>query len=88
MTNRQQGKSTPTIPGVWTFLYRYPVGVWRFTHGYSCTMEAFVIIMLILGFACFAAAAVGISSRVNLVAAGLAFWILSVLVPALETALG
>lgn len=51
-------------------------------------MEAFVIIMLILGFACFAAAAVGISSRVNLVAAGLAFWILSVLVPALETALG
>jgi len=51
-------------------------------------MEAFVVIMLLLGFVCFAAAALNIAStRFNLIAAGLAFWILSVLVPALDAAL-
>lgn len=55
--------------------------------GYCLNMEAFVLIMLILGFACFAAASFGVASRVNLIAAGLAFWILTALVPALEAAL-
>jgi hypothetical protein len=50
-------------------------------------MEAFVLIMLILGFVCFAAAAFNVAARFNLIAAGLAFWILSVLVPALQAAL-
>lgn len=43
--------------------------------------------MLILGFVCFAAATFNVVSRFNLIAAGLAFWILSVPVPALEAAL-
>lgn len=50
-------------------------------------MEAFIIIMLILAFACFAAAAFGVATRINLIAAGLAFWVLTVLVPALDAAL-
>lgn len=50
-------------------------------------MQAFVLIMLILGFACFVAATFGVASRFNLIAAGLAFWILASLVPALDAAL-
>lgn len=70
-------------------MLRAPRGVQRFsTRGIHTAVEAFVIIMLILGFVCFAAAALGITSpRFNLIAAGLAFWILSVLVPALDAAL-
>jgi hypothetical protein len=57
-------------------------------YGYHRHMEAFVVIMLLLGFVCFAAAAIGVTSpRFNLIAAGLAFWILAVLVPALDAAL-
>ena len=55
--------------------------------GYPQAVEAFVLIMLILGFVCFAAATLNVASRFNLIAAGLAFWILSVLVPALQAAL-
>lgn len=36
-------------------------------------------ILLILAFVCFLMAALGLSSRVNLVALGLAFWVLSLL---------
>lgn len=43
--------------------------------------------MLICGFVCFLAATFNVATRFNLVAAGLAFWILSVLVPALDAAL-
>lgn len=43
--------------------------------------------MLILGFVCFVAAAFNVAARFNLVAAGLAFWILTALVPALDAAL-
>lgn len=50
-------------------------------------MEAFVLIMLILAFTCFAAAAFGVATRINLIAAGLVFCVLSVLVPALQAAL-
>ena len=64
-----------------------PGGVTVSTNGYPQAVETFVIIMLILGFVCFAAATLGVASRFNLIAAGLAFWILSVLVPALDAAL-
>lgn len=39
------------------------------------------LILLVFAFVCFTLAAVGIvTSRINLIAAGLAFWVLSVLV--------
>lgn len=50
-------------------------------------MDVIVLLLLIAGAACFAAAAFGVASRVNLVALGLLFWILTVLVPALDRAL-
>lgn len=43
-------------------------------------MTVFVLIMLVLGAASFAAAAVGVGGRINLVAAGLLCWILVPLV--------
>lgn len=60
--------------------------------GLFCTrvpmdMETFVLIMLIAGFVCFLAATFSVATRFNLVAAGLAFWILTALVPALDAAL-
>lgn len=39
-------------------------------------MAVLFLIFLVLGFACFVAAAFGAGARWNLVAAGLAFWIL------------
>lgn len=38
------------------------------------------LILLILALACFVASAAGVSSRVNLQSAGLAFWVLSLLI--------
>ena len=38
------------------------------------------MVLLIVAFACLTAAAVGVPSRVNLVAAGLALWVLAVLI--------
>lgn len=49
-------------------------------------MEAFILIMLIIGAVCFGLAAIGVASRVNLVALGLLAWILTILVPALDRA--
>jgi hypothetical protein len=46
-------------------------------------LDIVIIILLILGFACFALAAFGVTAKVNLTALGLAFWILTVLIPAL-----
>jgi len=43
-------------------------------------MVSFRLIVLILAFILFAAAACGVQSRVNLTAAGLALWVLSVIV--------
>ena len=43
-------------------------------------MLTFVAILHLLAFLCFVFAAIGISSRLNLTAAGLALWMLSLLV--------
>jgi len=37
-------------------------------------------ILLVLGFICFVLAAAGVTSRINLVALGLAFWILTAII--------
>lgn len=37
------------------------------------------LILLVFAFVCFVLAAVGVQSRVNLIAAGLAFWVLTLL---------
>lgn len=46
-------------------------------------MHTVIVVLLILGLACFVAETVGVAARVNLVAAGLACWILAALLPAL-----
>ena len=43
-------------------------------------LHLFVILFQLLAFFCFVAAALGVPARVNLLAAGLACWVLSVLV--------
>jgi hypothetical protein len=48
-------------------------------------MDAVTVILLILAFVCFALAAFNVTARVNLTAAGLALWILTVLIPALAS---
>lgn len=50
-------------------------------------MEAFILIMLIIGAVCFALAAFGVPARVQWVPLGLLAWILTALVPALDRAL-
>lgn len=45
-------------------------------------MALLVLILLILGFVCFIAAAFGMAARINLVAAGLAAWILTAILEA------
>ncbi len=42
-----------------------------------------VIILLVIAAICFAAAAIGVPSKINLVALGLFFWVLATLLPAL-----
>lgn len=42
------------------------------------------MLLLLLAFVCFVLAAFGVSSRVNLVAVGLALWVLTELIPALQ----
>jgi hypothetical protein len=37
-------------------------------------------VLIVVAFVCFVAAAAGVSARVNLVAAGLALWVLTLLV--------
>jgi hypothetical protein len=48
-------------------------------------MDAVTVILLILGFVCFALAAANVTARINLVALGLALWILTLLIPALAS---
>ena len=40
------------------------------------------LILLVLALLCFCFAAAGVQSRVNLIAAGLALWVLSLILPA------
>lgn len=47
-------------------------------------MELLIVLLLLAGAACFALAAFGVVARVNLVAAGLLCWILTVLIPAFD----
>lgn len=42
------------------------------------------MLLLLLAFVCFTLAAFGVSSRLNLVAVGLALWVLTELIPALQ----
>lgn len=42
-------------------------------------MVSLTLILLVLAFICFVLAALGVGGRVNLVAAGLAFWVLTLL---------
>jgi hypothetical protein len=44
-------------------------------------MLTLVVILRVLAFLCFVLAAFGVPSKVNLTAAGLALWMLSLLVP-------
>lgn len=39
------------------------------------------LILLILALVCFILAAAGVSSRINLIALGLAFWVLTLIIP-------
>lgn len=43
-----------------------------------------MLLLLIAGAVCFGLAAFGFAARVNLLALGLLFWILTALIPALE----
>lgn len=47
-------------------------------------MEILILFLLVGGAVCFLLAAVGVGSRVNLLALGLLFWIITVLVPAVQ----
>jgi hypothetical protein len=49
-------------------------------------MDAIVLVLLIAAAVLFVVAAFGVSSRVNLVAAGLACWVLAELLPAIPGA--
>lgn len=46
-------------------------------------LDVVILILLIVGFLAFVLAAFGVNARVNLVALGLALWILTVLIPRL-----
>ncbi len=47
-------------------------------------MELLFLILLVVAFVCFGLAAFGVTDRVNLVALGLAAWVLTVLIPAFQ----
>jgi hypothetical protein len=46
-------------------------------------MEAIIFLLLVFGTVCFGLATFGVGGRINLVAAGLCCWILTVLLPVL-----
>jgi hypothetical protein len=46
-------------------------------------MDAVIVVLLIVAALCFLGAALGVATRVNLVAAGLLAWVLAVLIPAI-----
>lgn len=45
-------------------------------------MDAVILVLLLAAFVCFSLAAGNIGSRINLVALGLTFWVLTQLIPA------
>lgn len=45
-------------------------------------MDVLILLLLIAGFVCFVLAAIGVAARLNLLAIGLACWILTALIPA------
>lgn len=47
-------------------------------------MHVLILVLLILGAVCFLLAAANVATRVNLVALGLLFWILTILIPAIQ----
>jgi len=47
-------------------------------------MHVLNLVLLILGAVCFLLGAANVASRINLVALGLLFWILTVLIPAIQ----
>lgn len=53
--------------------------------GNTSSMDVIVIILLVIAAVFFAMAAFGVAARINLVAAGLLCWVLSVLLPALAS---
>ena len=58
-------------------------GVIPISGGYQPSMDVITMVLLIAAIVCFVLAAFGVGGRINLVAAGLACWALSALVPAL-----
>lgn len=54
----------------------------RAPMGTRTSMEALVLVLLLIGAICFGLAAFGVPARVNWVALGLLAWILTVLIPA------
>jgi hypothetical protein len=47
-------------------------------------MNVLILVLLILGAVCFLLGAANVATKVNLVALGLLFWILTVLIPAVQ----
>lgn len=47
-------------------------------------MEVVILLLLIAGAVCFGLAAANVASRINLVALGLLFWIITVIIPAAQ----
>lgn len=47
-------------------------------------MDVLTLVLLIFGAVCFLLATANVASRINLVALGLLFWILTVLIPAVR----
>lgn len=54
--------------------------------GYYRGMGVLVLVLLITAAVCFGIAAANVATRVNLVALGLLFWVITALVPALSHA--
>ena len=54
------------------FLFGYP--------GTQFAMSLLILLFLVLALVCFVAAAFNIAARINLIALGLAFWVLSVII--------
>ena len=65
---------------VWTFPRRFFFGAETQTKEHPTMVITLALILLVLALAAFVAAALGVASRVNLIAAGLALWVLSLIV--------
>jgi hypothetical protein len=52
--------------------------------GMKIGMEVLLLVLLIAAAVCFGLAAAGVASRINLLALGLLFWVVSELIPAAQ----